>query len=86
MFSSPGPRVELLGNFLANLAPGASEEEGGGVAVQVDQGDTPGAQDRQGLWHAQAAGIIREDPVYVEEVYSLHPFPPDRLGEREEVN
>ena len=48
MFSSPGPRVELLGNFLAKLAPGASEE-GGGASVQVDQGDTPGAQDCRGL-------------------------------------
>ena len=49
MFSSPGPRVELLGNFLAKLAPRAFEEEGGGTAVQVDQGDPPGAQDRRGL-------------------------------------
>ena len=31
-------------------------------------------------------GIIREDPVHVEEVYSLHPFPPDRLGKRKELN
>ena len=56
MFSSPGPRVELLGNFLAKLAPEASEEEGGGAAIQVDQVDPPGAQDRRGLCHAQAAG------------------------------
>ena len=67
-----------MGNLLAKLAPEASEEEGGGAAVQVDQVDPQEPKTAEAYVMLKQQGIIREDPVHVEEVYSLHPFPPQK--------